>query len=188
MKARIKLIEGAAWASEADSGHGLVVDGSPEIGGRNLGPRPMELVLQGLCACSGMDVVSILRKQRQDVVDVVIEAEAERAETAPRVFTRIALTYRVFGRGLRPKAVERAVRLSADTYCSVSKMLSPTVAITDTIEIVEVDRPADGSYSDRTLKPTRDRADRFAAGKARDVDAAGGNDKSSDAASGESGQ
>lgn len=142
MKARIKLIEGAAWMGEADSGHGLVIDGSPAIGGRDLGPRPMELVLQGLCACSGMDVVSILRKQRQDVVDVVIEAEAERAETPPKVFTRIALTYRVFGRGLKPKAVERAVRLSADTYCSVSRMLAPTVEISDSIEIVEVGRPS----------------------------------------------
>ncbi len=141
MKARIKLVDGVAWMAEADSGHGLVIDGSPAIGGRNLGPRPMELVLQGLCACSGMDVVSILRKQRQDVVDVVIEAQAERAETPPKVFTRIALTYRVIGRGLRPKAVERAVRLSADTYCSVSRMLAPTVEISDTIEIVELETP-----------------------------------------------
>lgn len=139
MKARIKLIEGAAWMAEADSGHGLVIDGSPAIGGRDLGPRPMELVLQGLCACSGMDVVSILRKQRQDVVDVVIEAEAERAGTPPRVFTRIGLTYRVFGRGLKPRAVERAVRLSADTYCSVARMLAPTVELDDTIEIIEVE-------------------------------------------------
>ncbi len=141
MKARIKLIEGVAWMAEADSGHGLVIDGSPAIGGRDRGPRPMELVLQGLCACSGMDVVSILRKQRQDVVDVVIEAEAERAAEPPKVFTRIALTYRVIGRNLRPKAVERAVRLSADTYCSVSKMLSATVEISDRIEIVELDPP-----------------------------------------------
>lgn len=142
MKARIKLIEGVAWMAEADSGHGLVIDGSPAIGGRDLGPRPMELVLQGLCACSGMDVVSILRKQRQDVVDVVIEAEAERAAEPPKVFTRVALTYRVIGRNLRPNAVERAVRLSADTYCSVSKMLSATVEISDRIEIVELDPPS----------------------------------------------
>lgn len=145
MKARIKLIEGVAWMAEAESGHGLVIDGAPSIGGRNLGPRPMELVLQGLISCSGMDVISILRKQRQDVVDVVVEAEAERAEDPPRVFTRIALTYRVIGRNLRPKAVERAVRLSADTYCSVSKMLSATVEITDRIEIVDLAAaPADG--------------------------------------------
>ena len=142
MKARIKLIEGVAWMAEAESGHGQIIDGSPAIGGRNLGARPMELVLQGLCACSGMDIVSILRKQRQDVVDVVIEAEAERAADPPRVFTRIALTYRVFGRGLKPKHVQRAVRLSADTYCSVSRMLAPTVEISDTIEIVEL-APAD---------------------------------------------
>lgn len=138
MKARVKLIEGVAWLAEGDSGHGVVIDGSPDIGGRNLGPRPMELVLQGLCGCTGMDVISILRKQRQDVVDVIIEAEAERAPSPPKVFTRIHLIYRVLGRGLRRDAVERAVRLSADKYCSVSQMLRPGVDITDSVEIVEV--------------------------------------------------
>lgn len=145
MDVRIKLIEGVAWMAEADSGHGLVIDGSPAIGGRNLGARPMELVLQGLCSCSGMDVVSILKKQRQDVVDVEISAKAERAPEPPKVFTHIHLTYRIVGRNLRPSAVERAVRLSADTYCSVSKMLSATVEITDEIEIVDLARAESAS-------------------------------------------
>jgi len=138
MKVRLKQVEDVTWMAVADSGHGVVIDGSPEIGGHNRGMRPMEMVLAGLCGCSGMDVVSILRKQRQDVVDVVIEAEAERAPGPPKVFTRIHLVYRVFGRGLKRASVERAVRLSADTYCSVSQMLRPGVGITDAIEIVEV--------------------------------------------------
>jgi len=137
MRARVKWIEGAAFMGEADSGHGLIIDGSPDIGGRNLGVRPMEMVLTGLCGCTAMDVISILRKQRQAVTDCVISAEAERADSPPKVFTRIHLTYRVTGHNLRREGVERAVALSAEKYCSVSQMLLATVAITHSIEVEE---------------------------------------------------
>lgn len=137
MRARVKWIEGVAWMAEADSGHGLIIDGSPAIGGRNLGPRPMELVLAGLGGCTAMDVIEILRKQRQDVTDCVIEVDAERAETVPKVFTRIQLHYIVTGRGLKPAAVERAVKLSAEKYCSVSAMLQSTASIDHSFEVNE---------------------------------------------------
>jgi putative redox protein len=142
MRARVKWIEGVAWMAEADSGHGLVIDGSPAIGGRNLGPRPMELVLAGLGGCTAMDVIEILRKQRQDVTDCVIEVEAERAETVPKVFTRIHLHYTVTGRALKPAAVERAVKLSAEKYCSVSAMLQSTASIDHGWTVVEADEDA----------------------------------------------
>lgn len=137
VKARIKLVEGVAWTATADSGHALVVDGSPEIGGQNLGPRPMELVLMGLGSCSAMDVITILRKSRQDVTDCAIELEAERADTVPKVFTRIHVRYVVTGRSLSPERVQRAVELSAEKYCSVSMMLKATVAITHDFVIVD---------------------------------------------------
>lgn len=124
--------------ASAESGHGVVIDGSPDIGGRDLGFRPMELVLAALGSCSGMDVVSMLRKGRQDVADCVIEVEAERADTLPKVFTRIHVHYTVSGRDLRPAAVERAVALSAEKYCSVSRMLQSTVEITFGHEVVEL--------------------------------------------------
>lgn len=137
MDVRVKLVESVTWVASADSGHGVVMDGSPAIGGRNLGMRPMEMVLAGLGGCTAMDVMSILRKSRQDVTDCVIEVAAERAETVPKVFTKIHIHYIVTGNGLRPGAVERAVKLSADTYCSVSKMLGATVAITHDFEVIQ---------------------------------------------------
>src|SRR5271167_3646621 len=130
MKARIKWVEGVRFVAETGSGHGLIVDGAAEAGGRNLGPRPMELVLAGTAACTAFDVVWILRKARQPVSDCVVEAEAERAEVDPRVFTRIHLKYRVAGRGLNPAQVERAVKLSKEKYCSATLMLAKTAEIT----------------------------------------------------------
>jgi putative redox protein len=135
MKARVKLIEGAAFISHADSGHALVIDGSEKIGGRNLGPRPMELVLQGLAGCSAMDVISMLRTMRQQVTDLDIQVEAERADEFPKVFTRIHLRYIVTGIDLKPGRVERAVEMSAEKYCSVSAMLASTATITHEIEL-----------------------------------------------------
>ncbi len=143
MKARIKWIEGAAWLAESDSGHGTIIDGSPDIGGRNLGPRPMELVLQALGGCTAMDVIEILRKQRQDVTDCVIEVRGERADTIPRVFTHLHVQYTVTGRALKPAAVERAVQLSAEKYCSVSRMLAGSVQITHGWTAVEAGAAAD---------------------------------------------
>src|SRR5512146_688350 len=117
MKARVKWVEQVAFVAEAGSGHALVVDGAPEAGGRNLGPRPMELVLAGTAACTAFDVVWILRKARQPVASCVVDAEAERAPVDPKVFTRIHLKYRVSGGGLSREQVERAVRLSKEKYC-----------------------------------------------------------------------
>src|SRR3954447_1631604 len=112
MKASIRLVEGMTFVAESGSGHGIVVDGAPDVGGRDLGPRPMELVLMGTGACSAIDVMHILRKARQPVTDCVIELEAERAEKDPKIFTRIVMRYVVSGRGLDAAQVERAVKLS----------------------------------------------------------------------------
>ncbi|OZB75648.1 MAG: peroxiredoxin [Halothiobacillus sp. 14-55-98] len=136
MKARVKWVEGMAFMAESDSGHGIMLDGSPEIGGRNLGARPMEMVLMGLGGCTAIDVMVILGKQRQPVEDCWIELDAERADVAaPKVFTKIHVHYVVKGSGLDPKHVERAVKLSAEKYCSVSAMLKGSVDITYDFEI-----------------------------------------------------
>ena len=137
MKARIKLSEGVTFIAESGSGHAIVVDGSPDVGGRDLGPRPMELVLMGTGACSAIDVVLILRKARQAIEDCVVELDAERAESEPKVFTRIRMHYVVTGKGLNPVQVERAIKLSKDKYCSASAMLAKTAEITADFEIVE---------------------------------------------------
>jgi len=137
MKARIKLAEAMTFVAESGSGHAVVVDGSAEVGGRNLGARPMELVLMGLGSCSAIDVLHILRKSRQPVTDCVVELEADRAETDPKVFTRIQMHYVVTGRGLNPAQVERAVALSRDKYCSATAMLAKTATITVDFETRE---------------------------------------------------
>jgi putative redox protein len=142
MKARIKWVENAAWVGETGSGHGLVIDGPPDIGGRNLGVRPMELVLLGVASCSAMDVIHILKKARQDVTDCVIEASGKRAETDPKVFTDIHLHFVVTGRGLKEAQVKRAVELSAEKYCSASIMLKASVNITHDYAIVVGPAPA----------------------------------------------
>jgi putative redox protein len=138
MKARVKWVEGMAFVAEADSGHAVVMDGAPEIGGRNLGPRPMEMVLMGAGGCTSIDVVMILRKSRQDVVDVQVELSAERAEDHPKVFTKIHFHFIVKGRKLNPATVERAINLSAEKYCSATIMLAKTAEVTHDYEIVEV--------------------------------------------------
>jgi putative redox protein len=137
LKARIKLSEGVTFIAESGSGHAIVVDGSPDAGGRDLGARPMELVLMGTGACSAIDVVLILRKARQAIEDCVVELEAERAESEPKIFTRIRMHYVVTGKGLNPVQVERAIKLSKDKYCSASAMLAKTAEITADFEIVE---------------------------------------------------
>jgi len=137
MKTRIKWVEGVSFVGEAGSGHAVIIDGAPESGGRNLGMRPMEMVLTGAAACTAFDVVYILRKGRQPVADVVVTAEAERAPEEPKVFTRIHLVYTIAGRGLDPKQVERAVKLSKKKYCSATIMLAKTAEIT--YEVVQID-------------------------------------------------
>jgi putative redox protein len=140
MKTRVKWVEGKSFIGETGSGHALVIDGAPEHGGRDLGPRPMELVLTGTAACTAFDVVLILQKARQPIADCVVEAEAERAAVEPRVFTRIHLRYQVAGRGLDPRQVERAVSLSKEKYCSATLMLASTAEITYEIAILDGDR------------------------------------------------
>lgn len=130
MKARIKWVEGVRFVAETGSGHALIVDGAAEAGGLNLGPRPMELFLAGAAACTAFDVVWILRKARQPVADCVVEAEAQRAEKDPKVFTRIHLKYQVTGKGLNRAQVERAVKLSKEKYCSATLMLAKSAEIT----------------------------------------------------------
>ncbi len=137
MKARIKLVDGITFIAESGSGHGIVVDAAPDIGGKDLGPRPMELVLMGTGACSAIDVVHILRKARQPITDCVVEVEAERAPEDPKVFTKIHLHYIVTGQGLAPAQVERAIKLSKEKYCSATIMLAATAAITFDHEIRE---------------------------------------------------
>lgn len=137
MKARVKLVEGITFVAESGSGHAVVMDASPDVGGRDLGARPMELVLMGAGGCSAIDVVHILRKARQDMVDCVVELEAERAPEDPKVFTRIHLHYVVTGRGLNPAQVERAIKLSKEKYCSATIMLAKTAELTSDYEIRE---------------------------------------------------
>jgi len=129
VKARIKWVEGVSFVAETESGHAMVVDGAPSAGGRNLGPRPMELVLAGTAACTAFDVVWILRKARQPVLDCTVEADAERATEEPKVFTRIHLIYRLRGKGLQRAQVERAVKLSKEKYCSATAMLAKTAEV-----------------------------------------------------------
>ena len=147
MKARIKWNEGVSFVAETGSGHALIIDGAPRNGGRDLGARPMELVLAGAAACSAFDVVHILRKARQPIADCAVEASAERAEQPPQVFTRIRLEFVVAGRGLDRAQVERAVALSRDKYCSATAMLAKTAAIETVVTVRDADRvpaPASG--------------------------------------------
>jgi len=137
MKARVKLVEGITFVAESGSGHAVVMDASPDVGGRDLGARPMEMVLMGAGGCSAIDVVHILRKARQDLVDCVVEIEGERAAEDPKVFTRIHMHYVVTGRGLNPAQVERAIRLSKEKYCSATIMLAKTAEVTADFEIRE---------------------------------------------------
>jgi Predicted redox protein, regulator of disulfide bond formation len=142
MKARIKWIQDVMFLGESGSGHSVVMDGAPDAGGRNLGFRPMEMLLLGLGGCSAFDVVMILKRGRERVTDCVVEIDAERAETDPKVFTKIHLKYIVTGRALDRKKVERAVALSADKYCSASAIMSKTAELTHSIELVETQAPA----------------------------------------------
>ena len=136
MKARVKWTEEAVFVAESGSGHAIVLDGPPEIGGKNLGPRPMELVLMGTGACSAVDVTLSLKKSRQQVTDCWVELEAERAATEPKVFTAIRMHFVVVGTQLAENHVKRAVALSAEKYCSASIMLGRAgVAITHDYEI-----------------------------------------------------
>lgn len=142
MQARIKWHENAAFVAESGSGHAVVVDGPAEIGGRNLGVRPMELMLMSVGSCSAVDIVQILKKARQPVGGCEVEVKGERAETDPKVFTKIHLHFIVSGAGLSENHVKRAVQLSAEKYCSASIMLSKAAEITHSYELRQPAAPA----------------------------------------------
>jgi putative redox protein len=135
MKARVKWVEDSTMLGESGSGHALVMDGPPEHGGRNLGVRPMEMLLLGMGGCTEFDVLHILKKARQQVTGCVVELEAERAQDDPKVFTRIHVHFIISGPNLSEKHVTRAVSLSAEKYCSASIMLGATADITHDYEI-----------------------------------------------------
>lgn len=137
MKARVKWVEGVTFVGESGSGHAVVMDGPPEHGGRDLGIRPMEMLLLGMGGCTAFDVLHILKKARQPVTDCVVELDAERADEEPKVFTKIHAHFRIKGTGLKEDRVKRAVELSAEKYCSASIMLGATAEITHDYVIEE---------------------------------------------------
>lgn len=139
MKVRLKWVEEVSFLAQSESGHAVLMDGPPEGGGRNLGPRPMEMLLMGAAGCSTYDVIHILKKGRADVRDCVVEVEADRADTEPKVFTRIHLHFIVKGKSLKPEQVERAIKLSAEKYCSATIMLAKTAEVTHDFEVLEAD-------------------------------------------------
>ena len=139
MQATIKWVDGVMFVGETGSGHAVVMDGPPDHGGRNMGMRPMEMILLGVGGCSSFDVVQILQKGRNNIVNCVAEISAERVDSVPSVFSKIHLHFVVSGRGLKASAVERAVLLSAEKYCSASIMLAKAgVEITHDFEVIEV--------------------------------------------------
>jgi len=142
MKARINWVGDAMFVGESGSGHSVVMDGPPENGGRNMGIRPMEMLLIGMGGCSAFDVVHILRRGRQQVDNCVTELDAERADSEPKVFTKIHLHFIVTGKGLTEAKVARAVELSAEKYCSASIMLGKTAEVTHDFEIHETGEDA----------------------------------------------
>jgi putative redox protein len=137
MQATIKWLDGMAFEATTESGHTLVLDGPPDLGGQGRGPRPMEMLLIGLGSCSAVDVVHILQRGRHAVRDCQVTVSATRADSPPKVFTHIHLHYRVAGEGLREAVVRRAVELSADKYCSAAVMLGKAAEITHDFSIVE---------------------------------------------------
>ena len=139
MATRIKWIENAIFLGESESGHAIVMDGPPEHGGRNLGPRPMEMLLLGMGGCTTFDVIHILQKGRHAVTDCEVEISAERVDSEPKVFSRIHVHFIVSGKGLKESVVGRAIDLSSEKYCSASIMLAKSVEITHDFEILEID-------------------------------------------------
>jgi putative redox protein len=136
MECKVKWIDGVSFVAETESGHALVMDGAPEGGGRNVGPRPMEMVLLGTGGCSAYDVVVILKKSGQEISGCNVELKAERAATDPKIFTRIHMHFVLRGRNLKKSMVESAIKLSHQKYCSASIMLGKTAEITHDYEIV----------------------------------------------------
>jgi len=139
MKVRVKWVEDVAFMAESGSGHAVIMDGAPDNGGRNIGPRPMEMLLMGMGGCTAFDVVQMLKKSRQSIDDCVVELEAERADEIPKVFTKIHAHFIVKGKALKENHVQRAVSLSAEKYCSASIMLGQTAKITHDYEVIDTE-------------------------------------------------
>jgi putative redox protein len=137
MNARVKWVEQRTFLGESGSGHTVVMDGAPEAGGRDLGVRPMEMLLLGLGGCTAFDVIDILQRGREPVDDLAIEIEGERSDEIPKIFKKINVRYIVTGSGLNPEKVDRAVKLSAEKYCSATIMLGAVAEITHDIKIVD---------------------------------------------------
>jgi putative redox protein len=137
MKVRVKWVEQVSFLGETESNHAVLMDAPPAAGGRNLGPRPMEMLLLGAGGCTSFDVISILQKGRQAVTDCYVEIDAERADTDPKVFTKIHMHFVVTGKNIKPDAVEKAIKLSAEKYCSASIMLGQTAAMTHDFEVIQ---------------------------------------------------
>ena len=137
MECTVKWVDVMTFLAETGTGHTLVMDGAPEAGGRNLAPRPMETVLAGTGGCTAFDVVLILKRSRQEVSGCEVSLSAQRADTDPKVFTKVHFHFRITGRKLKSDAVERAIKLSAEKYCSASIMLAKTAQITHEWEIIE---------------------------------------------------
>jgi putative redox protein len=138
MQVTVKWVDGRAFLGESGSGHTVVMDGPPDHGGRNIGIRPMEMILLGVGGCSSYDVMDILQKGRHDIVDCVAEITAERVDKVPSVFSKIHLHFKVTGKNLKESVVERAVKLSAEKYCSAAIMLGKSVDITHDYEVIDV--------------------------------------------------
>ena len=137
MNISVKWIDGMLMVGKSDSGHAIVMDGPPEIGGENLGVRPMEMLLLGMAGCTMIDVVSTLKKMREDVVDCQTQVSADRSEEYPKVFTNINVHFILKGKQLNPSKVDKAIKLSAEKYCSASIMIGKTAIITHDFEIIE---------------------------------------------------
>ncbi len=138
LQSRVRWVEGKQLVAESGSGHAIVADASPGIGGRNTGPTPMELLLMGTAGCTAVDVVYILGdRMHQEVTGLEVQAEADRAETEPKVFTAVRLRYRMTGRNAKASQVERALKLSLTKYCSASAMIEHTAQVTATWEFAD---------------------------------------------------
>ena len=136
--AKISWVDGALFVAEGGSGHTITMDGAPDVGGRNLASRPMEVLLMGMGVCTAIDVVSMLKKQRQDIEGIEVSLVAERADDHPKVFTSVKLVYTVRGRKLSRALIERAVSLSDEKYCSATAMVKRSAKVTNEIVLVEI--------------------------------------------------
>ena len=139
MKARVKWVEDVLFLGESGTGHTVVMDGPEEAGGHGTGMRPMELLLMGMAGCTAFDVIEILKKSQQDIRDCVIEANGERSEEAPKVYTNIHIHYEITGKNVKANFVERAIKMSTEKYCSATIMLAKTATVTHDYEIIEVE-------------------------------------------------